>query len=402
MGATITVDEIRALFKDSVSSVVREEMSKVGQGSGASDVVAALRTFGIGRKPQDVDKGKVLGRLVRSLMATRFDPYAAIQQAKAKWADQEKDLFEAVEKAMSAGTGASGGFWLPSEMASQIIDYLDSEAVVRSTGVQVMPLDYGTMDIPKVTSGPTGHYVGEAGAAAVSQMGAGQVKLVAKELVAIVPITLRLLTFGGDMADNIVRRGLVRSLGTTEDRAFLRGTGSEYAPKGMRYLAPSASITATNGSDLASVRADLQELWDALEGADVRMENPVIFMNPRSKNYLKYSVSDGNGNLVFAPEIREGKLSEATLKVTTSVPKNLGAGGDESELILCDMSYAVIGQATQIMLSGSDQASYVDENDVTHSCFQENITLVKATIYNDFALTQDQACAVKTGVQYGA
>lgn len=398
-------NELKRALAEEIPGMFKAAFAEIASGGGTSpEVSAAIRAFNVGRPEEKApEPGLVIGRVVRALANVKCDPHQATLFAKSQWGDRgEFAMYEAVEKAMSAGTAAAGGFLLGTEMATTIVDYLDARAVVRRAGPMKAPLDTGSMNFPKLTGGPSASYIGESGRVDSSNVSTGQVNLIAKELAALVPITNRLLIFGGALADTIARNSLVRSLSNGEDRAFLRGTGSEFSPKGMRYRALAANITESNGDDLAGVAADLMELMQALEGGDVLMERPYFFVNTRSKNHLLFNVRDGNGNPVYAADIRAGQIGGVPYAATNNVPANLGDEGDESEVILADMAQAVIGEASQIMLSASDSATFVDEEGATISCFQQNMTLVRATIYNDFAMLQDEAVAVKTGVTWGA
>ena len=363
--------------------------------------IKAARSFGITSSDREPQKGEVLGRLVRSLVACKFDADRALREVKAGKFGNESKIIEGVERAMAAGSADAGGYLLPSEMADDVIEMLYATTVVRRAGPIIMPMPTGTITVPKITSSMTAQYVGEGAAPDVSNAGTRQVVMTYKKLVGLVPVSNDLLLFGGAKADMIIRNDMVRSASVREDVAFLRGTASEHTPRGLRYWAPAANVTATNGTDLASVRADLQELTDALQGANVPMINPCIFCAPRTRNHLRWNVTDGNGNLVFADEIAKGMLGDFHLFATTSIPTNLGVGANESELVVADMADAMIGESGQVIIDASNQSAYTDENGDVQSSFGNDQTVFKIVLRHDFSVRRDAAVAVKTGILYG-
>lgn len=404
MGATVSMDQLRGLIRDETSRAVQDALKAQENNSATRGVVSGMRAAaaGGGGAVKEIKKGVVLGRLVRSLAAAKFDPDRALKMVKDGKFGAETNIIEAVERAMQAGNATAGGFWLDDEMSNDIIELLDSKAVVRGTNPMRMDMATGVMQIPKVTEGTNAGYIGEGRRKKVSQVSAGQVTLSYKKLAAFCPISNDLLVFGGDRADMIVRNDLVRSMRVTEDRAFLRGSGSEFSPKGMRNWALADRITASNGVTLAQIRQDAMEMIGALEDADVPMENCWWFMHPRTKNYLMFCVADSHGNLVFAEELSKGMFCGYPYACTTSVPKNLGVTGNSSELMFTDMADMVIGESTQIQITASDVAAFEDEDGNIVSAFHNDETVVKAIARHDFGARRQESIVVKTGVQYGA
>jgi HK97 family phage major capsid protein len=339
------------------------------------------------------DRGLRLARVVRALAAGRGDVGRAAQWARVVARD------EAIAKILEAGTGAAGGFLVREELATEVIELLRAESVVRRLNPVTVPMESGTLRLPAITGGATAGYIGESADLSVSEQTFGQVVLTWKKLGTLVPVSNDLLRFASPQADEIVRDDLVAALATTSDAKFIRGAGSQNEPKGLRYWAPAGNvITANSTVDLANVTADLGKLVLALKNANVRMRRPAWIFAPRTEQYLM-TVRDANGNFAFRDEMLRGTLWGWPFGVTTNVPTNLGSGGDESEVYLADFADVVIGESSTLTIDASAEAAYVSGGTVK-SAFQADLTLVRALALHDFAMRHAESVAVLTGVKW--
>lgn len=354
--------------------------------------MAEMKAANVG-KPE---KGVAAAQLVRALASCRGNPYEAAKFAK----NQFKDVQDTVVKALEASTGSAGGFIVPPEISSDVIELLRPMSAVRRLNPLVVPMDSGTMSMSKLTTGATGGYVGEGNDIGEGQEVFGMVNLSWKKLARLVPISNDLLRFTGGQADNIVRDDLVAALAQREDQAFIRDNGTSGTPKGMRYWAPSGNVTAANSGGttrLDDVVADLRDLINDLETNDVRMLRPGWMMSPRDKNGLM-TVRDANGQFVFRDEMSRGTLLGFPFVATNNIPSNLGSGSD-SELYLVDFADAVIGESSELMIDASDQASYISNGSLV-SAFSRDQTVIRAIARHDFAMRHDASVAIKTGINY--
>src|SRR3546814_7122383 len=94
-------------------------------------------------------------------------------------------------------------------------------------------------------------------------------------------------------------------------------------------------------SDGALPICDLGKLRLAVLTANIPMTQCGYIMSPRTLLFLE-NLRDGNGNKAF-PEVAEGRLGIYPIGVTTSVPDNLGAGTNESEIYFGDFAQFQIG-----------------------------------------------------------
>jgi HK97 family phage major capsid protein len=219
---------------------------------------------------------------------------------------------------------------------------------------------------------------------------------------ALVPISNNLIRFAEASADLIVRDDLVKQLAVLEDQNFLRGVGSNFAPKGIRYLAATANVTtATSSYSLSSVISDFGWLVTQLENAAVPMTNPVWFFASKTKNYL-YDARDSVGAFQFRAEMDRGMFRGFPFFWTQNIPSNLGGSANQSEVYLVDMDEFLIADVPGLMIDASDVASYSsDGTSLTNSAYAKNETVIRIIAEHDCNIKHTASAGVLTAVPWG-
>lgn len=354
------------------------------------------------------DKGLRAARIVRALAAAKGDPEKAAAYAKKNYDDAE------VVKALSAGTDAAGGYLVPVEYSSEIIELLRPQSVVRRMGAMILPMTTGKMTIPKVQGGAYASYIMENTNIPVMDMTFDSVELTWKKLVAMVPISNDLLRYSSPAADTIVRDDLIAAIAEAEDTAFIRGVGVN-TPRGLLYWAPQSNKIHANASvTLDTVTDALSKAVLALKEANVRFVRPGWIMSPRTEMYL-LTVRDGYGNYAFRSEMLTGKLFGFPYAVTTVIPENTTIEDTQNpgqfltvpntEMYLVDFADAVIGESMQLAIDVSTEASYDiftwDQGRVPISAFTHDQTLIRVITEHDFVMRHPESVAVITEIKWG-
>lgn len=393
-------DALKAKDDALASELARAEEVERRKAAAATPVATIPAASTVPASPRAADeKGLRFARVVRALAAGGGIPHVAAQIAEKEWGDS--GLFAN----QNMGSGAAGGFLVPEEVSGEVIELLRAQSVVMSLNPIVVPMTRGNMTMNRLNTGTNAAYIGEQQNAPATGVTFGQVKLEAKKLAALVPISNDLLRANSVAADRIVRDDLVTSLGVRMDLAFIRGAGTVFTPKGFRFqhigYATEAThvLAATATVNLANVTTDLGRLELALLNADVPMTRPGWIMAPRTMMYLM-NVRDGNGNFAF-PEIQTGTLRGKPFRVTTQIPTNLGGGANESELYLADFAHVLVGEHQAIDIALSTEAAYVDANAQMQAAFSRDETVIRAIAQHDFGMRHLPAVAVLTAVTWG-
>ena len=401
------VPMIKDVVSDSVADIVAAAVAKALPAAPVPGAVGGhTGAFTIKEIRERMEKGLPFGKAVRAMAFAKMNSggYDQALQALKAWGDPELAdcLKDTKEKAMAAGEPTAGGFLVPEQFSQDVIELLRPMTVVRRLGPMTLPMPTGTMRVPKITSGTQAGYIGENQNAPKTELGTGQVTLTWRKLAAIVPISNDLLRYSSPGADALVRDDVVRAMSQRENQAFLRGAGSDAAPKGLRSWCPAANIVAAGTPGLAQATTDLGQLILKLKNNNVPMTRPAWIMSPRSEHYLM-TVQTTDGWFVYRPEMLTGRLWGFPYAVTTEVPDNLndGGNGDESEVYLVDFADALIGEAQRIVVDSSSEAAYHDGN-VVVAAYSQDQTVIRAIAEHDFVMRRDAAVALLHQVRWSA
>ena len=341
--------------------------------------------------------GAQVAQVARLLAAAQGNQQHAAQLA------QEGGYGQDIVQTLSTTTPGAGGVLIPAAMASSVIEALRPRSVVRSMGAVSLPFNNGNMTLPRIKESTTVGYIGADTDLPATDMVFEDLKLQAKKMGALVPIANDLLAFAGvnPRVDGIVASDLLTSVGLAEDVTFIRSAGSAILPKGLRFWAIAANVVdAPVNPNLQAIDLFLGGLMLRLEAANASMANCGWLMHPRTIRWLQ-ALRDGNGNKAY-PEIDQGQLKGYRFALSTQIPVNLGADGDESEIYFVDFADCYIGETGQLAIAYSTEASYKDAGGNVVSAFQRDQTLIRVIAHNDFGPRHAESVAVGVKVKWGA
>ena len=344
-------------------------------------------------KNSDETKGAMCGRFMRAVAAGKGDQDKATAFAKKAYGADDP-----VVKALEASDVAAGGILVPTEYSMDIIELLRERAVVRAAGPRIIPMETGSIQIPKITGGATAAYVGESQNIDPTQPTFGSINLTWKKLAAIVPMSNDLLRLNAISADAIVRDDAVAALAIREDQAFLRGDGTEFTPKGLLNWTPAANKQDVTGSfNLANVTKDIAAAILRMRNGLSRMISPHWFWSPRTEMYL-FQVRDSNGNFAHRDEMVGGTFWGFPFTATTTIPDTLGSG-DKSEIYFVDMADVILGEVNRLEVSASDVAAYYDGSAV-QAAFSRDQTVLRVLAHHDLGVRHEESLVMIEAVDW--
>jgi HK97 family phage major capsid protein len=341
-----------------------------------------------------------------------------------------------VTRALVTSVGASGGFIVPPDYMSEIIELLRPAAVIRSSGPRVIPMPRGTMTLPGQASAATASYGNEQSAITSSQPSLNAIVATFKKLTGLVPVSNDMMRYSDPAVDAFVRDDLVQVIALAEDLNFIFGLGTQDTPMGFLAFAnrwvsrntgtlgvwsqSANSVLAVNGADpanstggnfitsntsytLATVAAELGGCVNRLDTANVADLRRTWFMHPRSYNYL-FNVQNSLGVYVYRDELLAGRLLGYPVRKTTQIPNNYwdgtGTNKDLSFVFLVEMNEAMILDSMNLELAVSREGTYVDSGGNTRSAFQADQSIIRAIAEHDFQMRHDQSVAVIQAVRW--
>jgi HK97 family phage major capsid protein len=341
--------------------------------------------------------GSGMSRMVRALVVAGGN-----QQVAAKFA-MDNQFGEDVAMALNTLTPGAGGVLVPANMAREVIELWRPQSVVRRLGARSLPLTNGNITLPRLKGGAVVGYIGSDTDIPTTGQTFDNLKLSAKKLTGLVPISNDLLSYAGTSpnVDKLVVDDLTGAMASREDKAFIRDDGTLDTPKGLLAWALAGfKIAASDGLTIQKVETDLNKLILCLEGVNANMGAPGWIMSPRTFRFLE-GMRDGNGNKVY-PEMKDGNLKGYPIGKTTQVPNNLGAGSNASELYFVDFNDCFIGEDETLLIDYSKEATYKDDQGNVVSAFQRDQTLVRVIAKHDFGPRHVESIAILTGVTWGA
>lgn len=356
-------------------------------------------------------RGMAAARQIRAIATARLDGGTALSVLKS-WSKEKNPLDGSIEKALLESTVVDGGALVAPQFMPEVVELLRAEAVIRSLGPTIVPLVEGNMSIPRQTGASSAAYVGETQAATASQETTDLIQLNSHELVAVVPVSNKLLRHSGIAADTFIRNDLVKVLGLKEDITFIRAIGSQASPKGIRYWVDQtnnvkASVyTGDSAGTVLQITSDVQTAMTGLANANVPM-NPkdlAWIFTPRTEWRLKTLVTS-LGVYPFREEmVEEGTFFGLRYKTTTQIPNNLSGSygtNQSSEIYLVHMPDCVIGEDLNTMIEVFPNATYKDSGGNVVSGVNSMQTIIRSVSAHDFALRHNVSAFVLTGVVYG-
>lgn len=318
----------------------------------------------LGELPERADPPLSIGRYVRALVSGSW-----------KGAEAER-------RALAGSNDIKGGYLVPTQLSTQVIDLARARSVCIAAGALTVPMLTDSLSMAKLVTDPVPQWRGEGSVVASSDPTFGGIRMSAKSLGVIVPIS-RELMMDAPNAPSVIDAALTAALAIELDRACLVGIGGAIQPLGI-----------INDNDIQSFSAGAIDSFDDLADAVGRLYGQnergpfTAIMHPRS-----FSTLDRLVDTTSQPRQKPDSVRALTMLPTTSIPTNLGGGTNESPIIVGDFRLLAIGVRQNLEIEISR-----DGQDANGRGFQRNEVLIRATLRADTALLRPKGFVYLTGV----
>lgn len=398
-GATLSAEELaqftslQAQFTDLTGQITRAETAEQMAAAIAVPVKAGIGAPSVLIKEElQQYKGAGMTRVVMSIAAGKGNLQEAAHFAATELGDKGLSM------AISTASG-SGGALIPQNMQNEVIELLRDRTIVRKLGARSIPLPNGNMSMPRLAGGATAGYVGEGKDVIATGGNFDDVKLSAKTMIALVPLSNQLIGRSGFNTEQLILGDILSAISTREDKAFLRDDGTGDTPKGMKHAATLASrLVPWEGTEITVKTID--EYLDSLilKHMDSNSNMLKCGWGLSNRTYMRlYGLRDGNGNKVY-PEMSAGMLKGYPIERTSAIPANLGTGGNESEIYFCDFNDVVIGEEGMMQVNFSGEATYKDAEGNLVSAFARNQSLIRVVTEHDIGFRHPEGLVLGTKV----
>lgn len=327
-----------------------------------------------------------LARAVKCLdVFGRHDPDAAAYFARRKYDDSE---MEREFKALNATNPASGGYLVPERYLDQIVEMLYAKTVIFELGAQKVPMANGNLNIPKMTGGARATWGGEARKISKSQPTFGNIKMSAKRLEAIVPMTRELMMSTDYSADLIYGNDLTRRMTLGLDYGGMFGKGGEFQPLGVFFDKEVEHIDAKTigNTDLADTNGKITADFPVFVRSKVLAKN----VDDQYLGWAFNSVLEGylmnmkttTGAYIYREEMNAGKLLGFPYKVSNQIPTD---SNGLTELCFGNWADMLVGEQLGLETYTTLDGSWTDDMGIQHNAFEENLAATRALMYADIA-----------------
>jgi len=367
------------LINEAVEKKMAEVTKKYNIGGSVEPEKKSAPIWKMAEKP--VEPSISATRYIKLLAAAGGDDSKVGDACKKMYPNDDFLNYAVEQKAASATILTEGGSLVPEILATEMIQLLYNELSVMNLGARRIPMPNGNMTIPRMDTGASVGYIGENTNLGKTQQVFGDVRLSAKKLGAIIPVSNDLIRSSSLAADTYIRDDLVRQMRIKMDYVTLYGSGSSNEPAGLTNL-----ITASTqkvGSSTTAFTSDIPvDMLGKLYQANVPMVNPGWIINGSTYAYL-LNLKTSTGAYIYREEMLQAKTLIGIKYVVSNQSSFTAGSPGYVDLWVGDFSEFVIGEQMAMQVEASREAAYYDGAN-TVSAFQRDQTVIRAISVHDF------------------
>lgn len=208
--------------------------------------------------------------------------------------------FGEIENVLREGSDADGGYLVPQEWDSRLIEALSEVSIMRNLATVITT--NGQHKIPVASTQPVAAWVEEGETITFSDAKFGQVMLDAYKAVVAVKVTEELVYDNAYDLEGYLLRAFATALSNKEEEAFMVGTAAAHTPTGI--FDATAGGTAYKTLTAALKADDIIDLIYALK----RPYRPqaAFIMNDKTVSAVR-KLKDGNGAFMWQPALVAGE-----------------------------------------------------------------------------------------------
>lgn len=260
--------------------------------------------------------------------------------------------FKQISNVLQEGVDADGGYLVPEEMDSRLIEKLTEDNIVRRLATTITTS--GDHKINIAASDPAAAWIEEGGALDFGDAKFAQILLDAHKLHVAVKITEELLYDNAFNLESHIIKKFGEALANAEEDAFLNGDGTGK---------PTGIFDATGGGTVAKTVStvktdDIIDLIYALKRP--YRKNAVFIMNDKTIAGIR-KLKDGNGQYLWQPSNQAGepdRICGYTVYTSAYAPEDAIAFGDFSYYNIGDRGTRSFAELRELF-AGNGMIGYV-------------------------------------------
>ncbi len=285
-------------------------------------------------------------------------PIHIIPEKKDRTIDFLKALFErdyVQAKALSEGTGSAGGYLVPEEFASGILQLMTDYGIVRKNATYIT-MKSNQLSVPTLGTRVEAAWITEATAPTATQPVFNQVVLSAQKAGIIVPMTRELVEDANEDIVKFLQGQFAQAFAKREDTAGLNGT-SPFT--GVLQDSNVTAVTMATGNTTFD-KVTLDNLIDLTAAVPSYARNGAMFiMHPTVYSYIMKQKTTTNAPIF---DVTGGKLTILGYPVVLSNAMPSTSAVSTPFILFGNLKNVLFGDRKQIEIAVADQATIGSDN----------------------------------------
>ncbi|HSH86882.1 MAG TPA: phage major capsid protein [Methylophilus sp.] len=273
-----------------------------------------------------------------------------------------------IQNTMSTTTGSEGGYTVPSEIASTVIETLKDFGAMRRNATKLVtsdgrPLSYPTSD----GTAEEGEIVAENTSATDADIVFGTVGLNCFKFGSkVITIPIELLQDTNVDVLSLINTRVRDRIGRIQNRLFTVGTGTGQ-PNGI-VTASTVGKTGTTGQTVTVTYDDLVDLVDSIDIAYHEAGSALKFMLSQTSRRVARKIKDTAGRPIWTPSYDLGmsaRTPDLLLGYELEINNNMPAPGANNKSIgFGDISKYIIRDAMDISLFKFEDSAFIKKGQI--------------------------------------
>lgn len=261
----------------------------------------------------------------------------ASDEYKAAMLNALRTNFRQVSDVLSEGVDANGGYLVPEEYDSRLIDTLTEENIMRKLGHTITTS--GEHKINIAATKPAAAWIDEGGALSFGDATFAQINLDAHKLHVAVKVTEELLYDNAFGLESYIIEQFGKALSNAEEDAFLNGDGKG-KPLGIFAETGGGEVAVTAASTTAITADEIINLVYSLKRP--YRKNAKFIMNDQTIAALR-KLKDNNGAYLWQPSLQAGEVDRLFGYEVYTSPYVPTIAAEKPVIAFGDFSYYNIG-----------------------------------------------------------
>ena len=248
---------------------------------------------------------------------------------------KNNQLSYSVHDTLQIGTDSDGGYLVPDEYETVLIDKLADENIMRGLTTIITSAN-GDKKIPVVASHGEAVWTDEGSEYTESDDEFGTVSLGAHKLSTIIKVSEELLNDSAFNLETYISSEFARRMGAAEELAFINGNGTG-KPTGVLNT---AEVGVTSAVSNAITTDEIIDLYHSLR---TPYRKNAVFMSSDSTIKAIRKLKDSNGQYLWQPSIKDGETDTLLGKPVYTSSSIANAASGTKPIAFGDLSYYWIG-----------------------------------------------------------